>query len=226
MIVTIDGEAGAGKTTVAALVAGKLGCPILESGSLYRALACKALREGADTSSEQEIIALADRTSIDIRYQKVGNSVLVDERDVTAELGDQDVGEAASAIAGFRGVRHWLLPMQRRAAERGDLVAEGRDMGSVVFPDAEFKFFLKASLDVRAERKRDQLEMRKKEVPFEKVRERLRERDERDAGREWAPMKAAPDAVVIDTSETDAESVVDMILKYVDDAGRRSQQAC
>lgn len=225
MIVAIDGEAGAGKTTVAALVAEKLGCPILESGSLYRALACKALREGADTSNEQEITTLADRTSIDVRYRKVGNSVLVDGRDVTAELGGQDIGEAASAVAGFRGVRHRLLPMQRRAVERGDLVAEGRDMGSVVFPDAEFKFFLKASLDVRAERKRGQLETREKEVPFEKVRERLRERDERDAGREWSPMKVAPDALVIDTSETDAESVVDIILKYIN-ADRRSQLAC
>ncbi len=225
MIIAIDGEAGAGKTTVAALVAEKLGCPILESGSLYRALACKALRKGTDTSSEQETAALANETSIDIRYRKTGNSVLVDGRNVTAELGEPGIGEAASAMAGFREVRHRLLPIQSRAGEHGDLVAEGRDMGSVVFPDAEFKFFLKASLDVRAERKLAQLETRGEKIPFERMREQIEERDERDANREWSPMKAAPDARVIDTSETDAGSVVDIILKYIN-AGRRSQLAC
>lgn len=222
MIVAIDGEAGAGKTTVATRVAETLGCSVLESGSLYRALAWKALKESADASNEEEITALAERTSIDIG---AGNSVLVDGKDVTAELSGPDVGEMASAVAEFRGVRRWLLPMQRKTAERGDLVAEGRDMGSVVFPDADFKFFLKASLDVRAKRRQGQMETQGKKIPLERIREQVGERDERDSGRKLSPMKPASDALVIDTTETDTDAVVDMILKRIN-AGLGSQQAC
>ena len=222
MIVAIDGEAGAGKTTVAACVAEALGCSILESGSLYRALAWKALKEGLDTSNEEEITSMADRTSLNIGPN---SSVLVDGNDVTAELSGPDVGKAASVVAGFGGVRRWLLPMQRRMAEHEDLVAEGRDMGSVVFPDADFKFFLEASLDVRAKRRQDQMETRGKKIPLERIIEQMGERDERDYGRKLSPLEIASDALVIDTTETNTDTVVDMILKRVN-ADRESQLAC
>lgn len=222
MIVAIDGEAGAGKTTVAALVAKAAGCRILESGSLYRALGWKALREDADPLNEKEITRLAEETCIDVLYGDSGNTVLVDGRDVTRELGGPQVGAAASAVGEIRRIRRMLLPIQRKAAEHGDLVAEGRDMGSVVFPEADFKFFLKASLDVRAQRRSRQMEAQGKRMSFEEIREQVADRDERDTGREWSPMRVAADAVVIDTSEKDAESVVDTILSRV---GRRSGPA-
>lgn len=215
MIVAIDGEAGAGKTTVSAAVAGHLGCSVLESGSIYRALAWKALEEGIDPSDEESIIRLIEETSMEIRCGSRGSRVFIGARDVTENLREPRVGEAASAVASIHGVRQRLMPLQKEAAGRGDLVAEGRDMGTVVFPGADHKFFLKASLDVRTERRRQQLGTQGRNVSSEAVRKEVRERDERDAGREWSPMKAASDAVVIDTSDKDIESVVGMIMRQI-----------
>lgn len=213
MIVAIDGHAAAGKTTVSSLVAEGLNCPILQSGLIYRALGWKALQEGIDLVDERALTELAEHTSIELRLED--NSALVDGCDVTDSLRTSEVDGAASAVAGFHPVRKQLMPLQRMAACGGDIVAEGRDMGSVVFPEAEFKFFLTAPLEVRAERRRNQLARQGEDVPLEKIIKQIAERDEKDAAREFSPLIAAPDAIGIDTAGRDASAVAEEILATV-----------
>jgi cytidylate kinase len=215
MIVAIDGEVGSGKTTVAGLVAEKLGAPLLESGSIYRALAWKAIREGTDIS-EDELAALAENTAIEVEFSRHGNRVKVDGTDVTGELRGPEMDKASSDVSRFRRVRKVMLGIQRKAARKGCLVAEGRDMGTIVFPDADFKFFLTASLDVRAERHRRQMEAVGRNVPFEEVVRQVENRDANDTRRVWSPMVPAKDAVLIDTTDVDAESVAALILQKVE----------
>jgi cytidylate kinase len=218
MIVAIDGEVGSGKTTVSSLVAERLDTPLLESGSIYRALAWKAVREGTEMS-EDALAALAEKTEIDIRYTPGGNTLFVDGTDVTGELRTPDIDRASSAVSRFQRVRDAMMELQKKAAELGDLVAEGRDMGTVVFPDAEFKFFLTASIEVRTERRRLQLEARGIAVPAEEVRRQIEDRDTNDTQRVHSPLMPAKDAVRIDTTSMDAQAVTALILEKVEAGG-------
>ncbi|HEY2160502.1 MAG TPA: (d)CMP kinase [Solirubrobacteraceae bacterium] len=196
-IVAIDGPAGAGKSTVARAVAGELGFTYLDSGAMYRAVALAALRDGADPA------AIADSLRID-----VGDRVVLDGEDVTSEIRAPEVSEAASRVAADPAVRRAMVAEQRRLLSSGDWVAEGRDIGTVVAPDADVKVFLTADPRERARRRATELGTDTQTVFAEQTI-----RDERDRSREHSPLEPAPGAVVLDTTGLEIPEVVGRIVE-------------
>jgi cytidylate kinase len=199
MVIAIDGPAGAGKSTVARGVAAELGFTYLDSGAMYRSVALAAREQGEDPA------VLAPRTRIE-----VGDTVLLDGRDVTAEIRTPEVSEAASRAAADPEVRKAMVALQRRLLGNGDWVAEGRDIGTVVAPDAQLKVFLTASAEERARRRAAELGGATETVLAEQAI-----RDERDRTRTYSPLEPAPGAVVIDTTEMTLEQVVAHIVALV-----------
>jgi CMP/dCMP kinase len=204
MVVAIDGPAGAGKSSVARAVAAKLGFTYLDSGSMYRAVALAALRAGVEPGE------VAATVSID-----VGKRVLLDGSDVTAEIRAPEVSEAASKAASLPEVRSAMVAQQQRLMSDGDWVAEGRDIGTVVVPDAAVKVFLTASPDARAARRAAELGADAATVLAEQVI-----RDQRDSEREHSPLRAADDAVTIDTTDLSFDEAVDRVVSLVDQERR------
>jgi cytidylate kinase len=202
MVVAIDGPAGAGKSSVARAVATKLGFTYLDSGSMYRAVALAALRAGV------EPVEVAQAVSID-----VGKRVLLDGSDVTAEIRAPEVSEAASKAASLPEVRSAMVAQQQRLMSDGDWVAEGRDIGTVVVPDAAVKVFLTASPDARAARRAAELGADVATVLAEQVI-----RDQRDSERQHSPLRAADDAVTIDTTDLSFDEAVDRVVSLVEAA--------
>jgi cytidylate kinase len=202
-IVAIDGPAGAGKSTVARAVAGELGFTYLDSGAMYRAVALAALRDGADPA------AIADSLRID-----VGDRVLLDGEDVTSEIRAPEVSEAASRVAADPAVRRAMVAEQRRLLSSGDWVAEGRDIGTVVAPDADVKVFLTADPRERARRRAAELGTDAQTVLAEQTI-----RDERDRSREHSPLEPAPGAVVLDTTGLEIPEVVARIVEFARPGG-------
>ena len=206
MVVAIDGPAGAGKSSVARAVAKRLGFTYLDSGSMYRAVALAALRAGAEPAE------VARAVSID-----VGKRVLLNGTDVTAEIRAPEVSEAASQAASLPEVRAAMVAQQRRLMSDGDWVAEGRDIGTVVAPDAAVKVFLTASPEARAARRAAELGADAATVLAEQVI-----RDQRDSEREHSPLRAADDAVTIDTTDLSLDEVVDRVVSLLDTARGRA----
>jgi len=220
MIVAIDGPAGAGKSTVAKLIASKLGYAYLDSGALYRALAWKALATGTDPTSSAAMSLLCSATRLKLSSSKGGSvAVEVDGRILTDEIRSPEVSRAASQVAALPEVRAWLLPVQqafgRHAGLRG-VVAEGRDIGTRIFPDAPAKFFLEATPAERARRRHEELQATGRAVDLIATQQELEARDKRDRDRESAPLVPAPDAVVIDTTRLSLEQVVARILSMTE----------
>ncbi len=215
-IVTIDGPSGAGKSTVARRVAERLGFRYLDSGALYRALALAALQAGTDVDDPAELAELLARVHVELDED---GRVLLDGRDVSREIRDQQVGQMASRMSAFPAVRKALIGLQRAAARAPGIVAEGRDMGTVVFPHAELKIFLDATLEERARRRAAELHARGVETPIQSVREEIRQRDLRDRERELAPLRAAPDAIVLDSTGLGIDEVVALIVAHVTGRG-------
>lgn len=205
LIVAIDGPAGAGKSTVAARLAAKFGLLNLESGAMYRAFALKALEKGVASDNDAALEQLAAVTSIALEPTPSGNRVLLDGTDVTARVRDAAVTKAASQVSVHPAVRRWMVELQRGLGEKGGIVMEGRDIGTVVFPHADIKIFLDASPEARGERRYEQSGKRASAAVILKE---IRERDERDRSREQSPLKPAPDAVVIDSTHLTLEEVV------------------
>ena len=216
-IVAIDGPAGAGKSTVARRLAERLGYVLLDTGALYRAVALAARDDGIPWDDEPAIVTLTRDLAADGALGLgPGPAVWLRARDVSADIRRPEISVAASRVSSYLGVREALLGLQRRLAERGSgVVAEGRDMGTVVFPDAAVKFFLTASLEVRASRRHDELRGRGHDVDLHTTRAEVAARDEQDMGREVAPLRRADDAVVVDSSDRPAEEVVDEMLEVV-----------
>jgi CMP/dCMP kinase len=210
MVVAIDGPAGAGKSSVARAVAKKLGFTYLDSGSMYRAVALAALRAKSDPAHPAHPAEVASTASID-----VGERVLLDGTDVTAEIRAPEVSEAASKAASLPEVRAAMVAQQRRLMSDGDWVAEGRDIGTVVAPDAEVKVFLTASPEARAARRAAELGGDAATVLAEQVI-----RDQRDSERQHSPLRAADDAVTLDTTDLSFDEVVDRVVSFVDAARR------
>ncbi len=213
LIIAIDGPVGSGKSTVARRVAELLGCTYLDSGAMYRALAWKAVRQRVPLDSAAELEALARETRIDL--ESGGDSslrVLLDGTDVTEAIRSEEVSQAASRVALYAGVRRVLVAEQRRAGECGGVVMEGRDIGSVVFPDADLKIYLDASVEVRAERRWRESQQKGERIALERMVEQVRERDRRDLEREASPLVRARDAVVVDNTAMDVEETARLIV--------------
>lgn len=220
-MIAIDGPGGAGKSTVARLLAGRLGFLYLDTGALYRALTWKAQREGVDLHDEEALAEMAGKTALDLRNGPSGLEVLVDGRDVTAEIRRPEVTENTFYIARSPKIRAVLLPVQREFALRDNLVAEGRDTGTVVFPGARLKVYLDASLDTRARRRQRDLSRAGENQALERVREDLAARDRHDLTRSAAPLRKAPDAVTLDTG---CLSVAEEVERIADLFRARSAQ--
>jgi CMP/dCMP kinase len=204
MIVTIDGPAGSGKSSAARELARRLGYEFLDTGAMYRAVSFALLRDSVDETDEAALAAWLPR----LRLEAPPGVVRLDGEDIAGRIRTPDITALASRLAAVPAVRHYLVALQRAVAIGRDLVCEGRDQGTVVFPNAERKFFLVADPRERARRRHLELQSRGIEVPPDEVLRAQDERDERDAGRNLAPMRPAPDAIVIDSTGLTPEEVV------------------
>ena len=207
-IITIDGPSGSGKGTVAALLAARLGWNLLDSGALYRLLAFAAGNHGIDLTNEEGLKALA--AHLDVQF--VGKRIILEGEEVTDAIRNEQVGAGASMVASLPAVRDALLQRQRAFREAPGLIADGRDMGTVVFPDAPLKIYLTASAEERARRRYLQLKDKVEGVSLPSLLKEIQARDERDMQRAVAPLKPAIDAIQLDSTELSIEQVLDSIL--------------
>jgi len=208
LIIAVDGPVGAGKSTAARLLAERLGCRYIDSGAMYRALAWKALQMDLNLEDERRLMRLLGDTSITLEGSGDGLIVFVDGQEVSREIRTPEVEQASSKISTLASIRRVMVARQREMASPGGVVMDGRDIGTVVFPDADVKFYLEARLEERA--KRRYLEARSAGVAgdLEKFTEEVKVRDARDMGRSASPLRKAEDAVTIDTTDLNAFQVV------------------
>lgn len=216
-VVTLDGPGGVGKGTVSALLAKHFGWHYLDSGALYRLAALAAKNHGVDFTNEEALAVIAEHLDIRFDQQDSGVKILLEGDDVTSQIRSEEVGANASRVAAYSRVRDALLKRQRAFRTEPGLVADGRDMGTVVFTDAPLKLFLTASSEERARRRWQQLKDGNIAADFEQVLVDIQERDERDSSRAVAPLKPAEDAVIIDTTELSIDDVFNQAVALVKD---------
>lgn len=215
-ILTLDGPSGSGKGTIARAVAARLGWHLLDSGAIYRLLALASEREAVPADDEQALVATAARMHLDFAPETgVDTRALLDGEDVTELIRTEACGDRASQVAAIPGVREALLQRQRDFRQLPGLVADGRDMGTIVFPQAPIKVFLTASVQERARRRHKQLKDQGVSVNLHDLSEEIAARDERDANRSVAPLVPAADAVVVDTTDLDIGAAVEAVLGEV-----------
>ncbi len=221
-VLTIDGPSGSGKGTISRAVAQRLGWHYLDSGAIYRAVGLAAAWEGVDLSDADSVAACAARTEIRFIAEGEGEPhIVVNGKDATRQLRTETAGAAASAIAAHPPVRLALVDLQKRFRQSPGLVADGRDMGTVIFPDARFKVFLTASAGERAKRRYKQLKEKGVSVTLDSLLHEIAARDERDAGRAVAPLKPAEDAVIVDSTGVPITEVIERVLAVLPDSLRR-----
>jgi cytidylate kinase len=216
MIVAIDGPSGAGKSTLAKRVAKELRFTYLDTGAIYRALALKILRRGVDLNDTAALSAIVSDSDIDLRGSNGQLQVFLDGEDVSASIRTPEVSQMASKASAVAMVRHRLLDFQRELGRRGNVVAEGRDIGTVVFPDAQVKIYLDASVEERARRRCDELRAAGREVSLAETIREMKERDERDSERDIAPLRKADDALALDSSGLTADDVAESVLQLIE----------
>lgn len=216
MIIAVDGPSGAGKSTVARILAKKLGFLYIDTGAMYRALTLKALENKIPVSDEKQINGLAAGVKIDLRNNFDGSlSVMLDGRDVSLDIRQARITRFVSDVAKIKEVREVMVKMQRELGHKKDCVLDGRDIGTVVFPDAQKKFFIDAVPKVRVERRFKELKGLGQDVTINDVEKDLSNRDKIDSTRQVSPLRKAEDAIYIDTSDLSIEQVVDKMLEFI-----------
>jgi len=215
LIIAIDGPAGSGKSTVAKILAKRLGFTYLDTGAMYRALTWKAMQKGVNLKEETALCQLMDQTSIEFQSKDESLHVFVDGVNVTEEIRLPSVTNNVHYISDTPGVRHRMVKLQRKLASEGNTVAEGRDMGTVVFPQAEKKFFLDAEIEERARRRYGEFKPSDNEVTYADVIKDINIRDRRDTTRNNSPLIKSSDAIYINTTKLTIEEVLNLILKGI-----------
>ncbi|MGI6161321.1 MAG: (d)CMP kinase [Christensenellales bacterium] len=213
--IAIDGPAGAGKSTVAKEIARLKGIIYLDTGAMYRAVALKAIRQGIDCSDATAVSDMLDKTQIKVLCDGVEQRIFADGEDITSLIRTNEVSTGASKVAVIPAVRLKLVDMQRAIAKERDVVMDGRDIGTYVLPDAKHKFFVTASVDERARRRWLELKQRGQDRPLEEIKAEIEFRDKNDSSREFAPLKQADDAVLVDTTDLNIDQVIEKILALI-----------
>lgn len=214
--VAIDGPSGAGKSTLAKALAEELHILYVDTGAIYRTIGCYARRQGVDAADTQAVISLLPQVKISMRYDDQGlQHMLLQNEDVTHEIRLPEMSLYASAVSAIPEVRTFLLEMQRSFARTSSVIMDGRDIGTVVLPDAQVKIFLQADVEIRARRREEELLQRGTPVRFEQVLAEMKERDYNDTHRAAAPLRPAPDAIVVDTSHLDFQQSKERLLEII-----------
>lgn len=211
MIIAVDGPAGAGKSTISKLVAKKLNINYIDTGAMYRAVTYKCLSENIDINDENAVIEMAKKSSIDFR----DNNIYLDSKIVNEEIRTREVSANVSNVAKIKEVRYLMVDVQREIGTRNDVILDGRDIGSYVFPNADYKFFLVATPEERGKRRYKELCEKGFEGTLEEIIKDIEKRDEIDSNREFAPLKKADDAIEIDTTGLGIDEVVDVVVSKI-----------
>jgi cytidylate kinase len=217
MVIAIDGPAGSGKSTVAKIVAEKLRFRYIDTGSMYRAVAWKSLLKNVDLSNKEMVAEIAHNVEIDLVPEEGGQSVFVDGENATNQLKQEKISRAAAVVAAQPMIREIMTKKQRELGNREDVVMDGRDIGTVIFPQAEKKFFLDAEPKERGRRRFDELKTKNQEANLDlaTIIEQIKQRDYEDRTRKIAPLRQADDAISIDTTHLDISQVVDQVMKEI-----------
>ncbi len=215
--IALDGPSGSGKSTVAKRLSSKLNILYLDTGAMYRATALKALALGIDTFDEQGVKTFIDDIDLKIEYIDGTQHTILDGVDVSEKIREPHVSMAASNISSLKCVRLKMVEMQRQIASQMSCVLDGRDIGSYVLPNADFKFYITASVEVRADRRFKELTLKGHKVDFNQLKAEIEQRDYNDKTRDFSPLVRAEDAILIDTSYMSVEQVIGKVLSYIED---------
>lgn len=213
--IALDGPSGSGKSTVAKILSAKLDILYLDTGAMYRATALKALKCGVDTFDEKGVLGFINDLNLEIKYENGKQQTYLDGENVSEKIREPQVSMAASNISSLKCVRLKMVEMQRKIAETTSCVLDGRDIGSYVLPDADYKFYITAGVNVRAERRFKELTEKGYKVDFESLKKEIEERDYNDSHREFSPLVKAKDAIEIDTSDMAVEQVIATIMSHI-----------
>lgn len=214
--VAIDGPAGAGKSTIAKILAGELGFIYVDTGAMYRAMALSCLRNGIDVEDREAVVGHCKKRKVSLKYEHGEQQVLLDGENVNAYIRTEEVSQATSAISIYEGVREKLLSLQQQLGQEHNVVMDGRDIGTNVLKDAQVKIYLTASVQTRAKRRYEEFVKKGIECNLKEIEEDIKERDYRDMHREIAPLRQAKQAVYLDSSELSIEQVVEKIREMIE----------
>ena len=217
MVITIDGAAGVGKTSTAKELAKRLGYQYFDTGAMYRAVTLFFIRENVDLSSKSEVVKSLDSIKLNIDFSSESEmQIFLDEDNISLKIRSQEVTSKVSAVSALKDVREMMVNIQRSFTANGNFVVEGRDIGTVVFPDAKYKFYLQADYDIRAERRLADFEKLNEAKNINEIKEDLEKRDKYDSSRKLSPLKKPDNAIIIDTPLCTFEEQVNKILKQIE----------